>query len=119
MKITAGDMTVPVLTLISENVAFGGQLVEGIRVVTSQPLDAEQLDALAAGPWNILDDNDALISAQSGINTLYQHSATYLRVPDLARENETLKAALAQKEAELREALGKLESSQTPDGAGE
>lgn len=116
MKIIAGDIAVPVLTLIGENVAFGGQLVESIRVVTTEPLTAEQMGALTDSTWSILDDNGEVLSNQSGFNTLYQHSATFLRVPDLQRENETLKAALAQKEAELKDALGKLETTLAPGG---
>lgn len=114
MKIMAGDIAVPVITLIGENVAFGGQLVESIRVVTTETLTAEQMLALTNSTWSILDDNGEELSSQNGFNTLYQHSATFLRVPDLQRENETLKAALAQKEAELQDALGKQESSQAP-----
>lgn len=102
MKIVAGQSTLMAQGLYGDFVNYNGTMVDGIKIVLNESLTQVQINDLITQPWNIYDDNNVLQSTQQGYNKLYQHSALFMRVPDVLKENEALRAALAATEAELQ-----------------
>ena len=112
MKIMAGDTEFHATTLIGEPITYNGQLVYSIKMLVDCDVTQKHIDALANNPWDIYDDNDVLQSTQERMNIAYQHSITFLQLPNAHSEIEALKSALAAKEAELQAALALLGTTQ-------
>lgn len=101
MRITAGTTNLNTLGIFGETITYNDSPVQSIKLILGEDITQEQIDELLQNDWQIVDDDGNVMSTQQGYNTLYQYAITFLKVPDLAKENETLKAQVAELQAAL------------------
>jgi hypothetical protein len=115
MRIDAGTVSINAKTLIGGPVTYNGHIVDSIQIGLDQDITQEQIDVLSSTEWNVYDDAGVFQSKQTGFNTMHQYAITFLKVPDLVKENEELKAALAAKEAELQATLAQVSTTEVKE----
>lgn len=96
MKIIAGDNTISVKTIFSENRFHEGQTYPALRVVFEGGVSNEELDALTQNNWHLMGEQDEDLSVQEGFSSIETHEVIFLKKGAMEIENQKLKEEIAE-----------------------
>ena len=96
MHIIAGDKTISVKTIFSENRFHEGQTYPALRVVFEGGVSDEELDVLTQNTWHLMGEQDEELSAHDGFTSIETHEVTFLKIGAMEIENQKLKEELAE-----------------------
>ena len=96
MNIIAGEKTISVKTIFSENRFHEGQTYPALRVVFEGGVSDDELDALTQNDWRLMGEHDEELSVQEGFTTIETHEVIFLKIGAMEIENQKLKEEIAE-----------------------
>lgn len=108
MIILANDREIQVNSVQGEKISRDGRSYPALRFEFSNAINAEDVEALMCGVFNILDDDGNLLGIHEGYNTKGSLSVVIGKITTAEQERNEIAATLAttqQEKTELQEAL--------------